>query len=281
VITEERIPARPARVGVLQAARRYPLLVIVPAILLAGVGGALGYARDPTYTADAELAVGQLNVSNPAAVGVVVEATQTLASVYARLIDARGLKERVVRKVGKEAFGSSIAATPIPRSPLIRVIATADSPRVAVRVANAASDALRRYAQRYADTRKQTRATSKRVRDAELKVARQQDRVNRFTATYRGKPSIANRKRLNVAKADLEGVRLLRDSLRLNFQVSQQNIGSRGPVLRTFRDARGATSDRRSTTEILGLTGLIAGLAVGAAIATARLNRRVSRFTRP
>jgi hypothetical protein len=212
---------------------------------------------------------------------VVVEATQTLASVYARLIDARGLKERVVRSVGREAFGSSISATPIPRSPLIRVIATADSPGVAVRVANVASDELRRYAQRYADTRKQSRATSKRIRAAELKVARQQDRVNRLTDIYRRKPSLANRRRLNVAKADLEGVRLLRDSLRLNFQISQQNIGSRGPVLRTFGDARGATSDRRSTMEILGLAGLIAGLALGAALATARLNRRVSRLTRP
>jgi hypothetical protein len=86
---------------------------------------------------------------------------------------------------------------------------------------------------------------------------------------------------LNAAEADLEGARLLRDSLRFNFQISQQNIGSRGPVLRSFRDARGASSDRRSTMEILGLSGLLAGLALGAALATARLNRRLSRLTRP
>jgi hypothetical protein len=281
VITEERIPARPARVGVLQAARRYPLLVIVPMILLAGVGGALGYARDPTYTANAELAVGQLNVSNPAAVGVVVEATETLASVYARLIDTSGLRERVVRSVGEEAFGSSISATPIPRSPLIRVSATADSADAAVRVANAASDELRLYAQRYADTRGESRAVSRRLRAAALRFSRQRDRVNRLAETYRRRPSVANRRRLNAAEADLEAARLRRDSLRFNFQISQQNIGSRGPVLRTFRDARGASSDRRSTMEILGLSGLLAGLALGAALATARLNRRVSRLTRP
>jgi hypothetical protein len=33
--------------------------------------------------------------------------------------------------------------------------------------------------------------------------------------------------------------------------------------------------------ELLGLIGLVAGVALGAALATARLNRRVARLTSP
>jgi hypothetical protein len=280
VITEERIPARPSRVGVLQAIRRYPLLVIVPMLVLGAVGAALGYARKPTYEASAELAVGQLNVADPAAVGVVVQATQTLAGVYARLIDAGGLQERVLRNVGRNAAGSTIAATPIPGSPLVRVTATADSAGVAVDVANGASRALKDYAAQYADTRGRSRTISRRVRASVLAVGRQQDRVDQARQAFGSSPSTANRRRLNEAEADLEGAKLLRDALRINYQVAQQNARLT-PPLRTFRVAEGATSDRRHTMELLGLIGLVAGVALGAALATARLNRRVARLTSP
>ena len=50
-------PASRARVGVLQAIRRYPLLAAIPLIALAALGIAVGYARTPTYKSNAELAV--------------------------------------------------------------------------------------------------------------------------------------------------------------------------------------------------------------------------------
>lgn len=277
---EERIPGRPVRVGVLQAVRRYPLLALAPVILLGAVGAALGYARDPEYKSTAELAVGQLNTTDPAAVGTVVQATQTLASVYSRLIDASGLQEGVVRSVGPAAAGARILATPIPGSPLIRISVTAQSPEVAVRVANASSQALLKYAQRYSDTRGQLREISKRVRRASIQFSRFDDRVKRAKVAYASKPNAKNRGRLSEAQADLEGARLLRDSLRINYGTAQQN-GRLTPVLRIFREARAASDDRRSTMELLGLIGLVAGLAVGAALATLRLNRRLARLTRP
>src|SRR4051794_39832416 len=113
--------AAPGRVGVVPAIRRYPLLAVTPMVVLAVLGALLGYARTPTYKATSQVAVGQLNVSDPAAVGSVVQATNSLAAVYSRLIDSTGVRQGIAKAAGPDARGSEITATPIPGSPLIRV----------------------------------------------------------------------------------------------------------------------------------------------------------------
>src|SRR2546423_15458962 len=118
-----RPPANQAKVGVLQAIRRYPLLAATPMVVLGALGALLGYARNPTYKATSQLAVGQLNVSDPAAVGSVVQASQSLAAVYSRMINATGVRQGISGAVHGKARGSEITATPIPGSPPIRVTA--------------------------------------------------------------------------------------------------------------------------------------------------------------
>src|SRR3954451_23098327 len=102
MITEERKSAQPDRAGVLQAIRRYPLTALVPLVLLTALGVGLGYAREPTYDATAQLAVGTLHISDPAAGGSVVQATQSLAAVYVRMIDATGVQRNALRRLGPD-----------------------------------------------------------------------------------------------------------------------------------------------------------------------------------
>jgi hypothetical protein len=274
---EHRTVSRRPSVGAWQAIRRYPYLTVIPAILLAAAGVALGYLREPTYTATSELSVGRVDVSNPAAVGSVVQATQSLAVVYSRMIDASGVKERAARKLGARAAGSTISATPIPGSPIVRVTGTGDSEPHAVRVANTAARSLLRYAAGYDDTSGHARSLARRFRAVSLTLLSARDRVRRLARSVAQHPSRPGERRLNKARAALGEARLRHDTLELDYQVTQQT-GRAGPALRMFSVADSATSDRASLMQILGLVGLLAGLALGAALSRARMNRRVAKI---
>ena len=258
--------------------RRHPVLAFAPAIVLAIAGLALGYARPPTYKATAELAVGQIDVSDPAAVGSVVQASQSLAVVYSRMIFSTGVERRVRRRLGEEASGS-ISATPIPGSPLVRVTGTGDSSKEAVHVANVAAHSLLDYAETYDSTSAQEAEIAKRFRKAAVRVTVLTRRVGKLGQAAFLNPTKANRRRAAVAKAQLEDAKLRRETLRLDFATSTQT-GRNGPALRLFSIAESASSDRESLVQVLGLIGLLAGLALGAALATARMNRRMARLVR-
>jgi|tagenome__1003787_1003787.scaffolds.fasta_scaffold20628138_2 capsular polysaccharide biosynthesis protein len=274
-----RASDRPTRVGVFQAIRRYPALFATPIVFFVVLGGLLGYLRTPTYTATAQLSVGQLTITDPAAIGSVIQATQQLASVYSRAIDANSVQQDVLRRAGRDASGSSLGATPLPQSPLIKVTAKSSSESKAVRVANAGAQALIGYAQRFTRSGNVT-VLFTRFRAAALKVAQLQHVVDRATRAFQGSPTDANKRELDRAQADLEGAQVERDALKLSYQSNQQTVRS-APALQTFSVAAGASNDRWSKMQLLLLLGLIAGVAVGAALTTARLNRRVARLTRP
>ena len=53
------------RIGVVQAAQRYWYLVVAPVIVFVIIAGILASARVPTYTAEARLIVGRLDLRPP------------------------------------------------------------------------------------------------------------------------------------------------------------------------------------------------------------------------
>ncbi|MEA2443456.1 MAG: hypothetical protein QOJ12_748 [Thermoleophilales bacterium] len=265
------------RPGVLQAIARAPRLVVVPMVVLAALGAGLGYARSPNYTATSEESVGPLDISNPAAIGSVVQASQQLAAVYSRAIRSNAVRRDVARAVPRAA-PTSLSATPVPASPLIRISATSDDSKSAVAVANAASRALIAYAVRNTQTG-DIEAVQKRFRAAALSVVEQQRTVQRIGATYRRAPTSANRSQLDGARANAEAAVLKREALRQQYQTIQQTLRT-SPVLQSFNGAAGATSDRLRAVQILALIGLVAGGAAGAALATSLLNRRIARLPR-
>jgi hypothetical protein len=280
MIQEERAPTRPERVGVLQAVRRYPLMTILPMVLLAALGGALGYVRKPTYKATAQLVVGELNVSNPAAIGSVVQASESLASVYSRRINATSVRAEIGRTVGPEGESVTVSSTPVPDSPIVKVSAKANDEHTAVTVANAASRALENNARQLDDPAGGSSAVFDRFRTTSLKVTQQQTVVRRLKQNLARSGTSENQRALNTAQAELDTLKLQRDGLRTNYQSSQQT-GRSTPALSSFAEATHGTSDRSSAVQVLVLLGLIAGAALGAALATFRLNRRVARMARP
>jgi capsular polysaccharide biosynthesis protein len=253
------------RVGVLQAIRRYPLLFAAPMVALAVLGAVVGYARTPTYKSASELAVGQLNVSDPAAVGSVVTATQSLAAVYSRMIGATEVRQDIAKRV--KGKGVPVSATPVPGSPLIRIIASSHTASGAITTANASSDALLKYAEHYSSSSNDSSAVYARYKAASLRVTRQQILVNQLIRSRSTKAA--------KAQSNLDALKLRRDALKFDYAASQQSARS-NPVLRTFSRASSAPSDRASYVEILGLLGLVAGAALGAALATVALKRRVA-----
>ena len=98
-----------------------------------------------------------------------------------------------------------------------------------------------------------------------------------IAAAYSRSRSAALKHRLAVAQSDADAAKLKRDSLRFDYGASQQNVRFT-PAIHTFSTAAAATSDRTSMMEILGLIGLVAGAALGAALATAALKRRMARL---
>jgi hypothetical protein len=280
MIQEERTRNRPAPVGVLPAVRRYPAMVIVPMVLLAALGAALGYVRAPTYQATAQLAVGELNVSDPAAIGSVVQATESLASVYSRRIDATEVRKAISREVGNTSAAATVSATPVPDSPIVRVSAESADRDTAIRVANAGAEALTEHAQRLGEPAGGSESVFEEYREASVEASELQARVRELERRFGSNPSAADQETLNDAEADYETAKLRQEGLRLNYQSSQQTARST-PALSTFSLASAADSDRRQAMQVLLLLGLIAGAVIGAALATFRLNRRVARLTRP
>src|SRR3954468_466965 len=136
-----------ARLGVLEAIRRSIPLVILPVVLLVGAAIAYGLYREPTYTSEARLNVGGLNLTTQTLAGSTT-AVQQLAVAYSRAIDATPVIKPVARKLGlsQQDVARRVSATPIEGSPGIRVRATSKNGSQARRLADATAGSLVSYA---------------------------------------------------------------------------------------------------------------------------------------
>lgn len=261
----------PSRLTTGEALRASWGIIFVFAVVFVAAAAAVGLKRPPVYTAQARLSVGRIFVDNPAAVPGVLQASETLAANYSRLIGSTAVVTRA-RSLARTGEGT-LAATPLPGSTLITVSAKASSTGVAVRLANAASTALMEYVN--AQTKSDGGATSAfaaytRAALAYERAATAQNRLRQSSGAF---PSSSEEKALARASAATQAAALKRDSLAAAYQ-SIVTAGSSSPEIQPFSRASGATSDRRSTLELLVLVGLVAGLAIGSALALRRSYRR-------
>lgn len=262
-----RIPASVPRVLVSDAVKRQWPIVLVPMLILLGVGIFLGLSRTPEYTGEARLTVGRLDV-DPASLATFASATQALASAYSRAVTA----EPVVTPVGKR-FGMTddevrgkVSASPVPESPVIRVQAKDDNAGTAVALANATSDALVRYTTTLNRTDTDSRRLLTQYRAASLEVGRLRDRRGRLVRNNAPKSQIV------ALDAELSAARLRAESLGAAYQSSEQGLGS-AKLVGVLTRATDASNDRSSKLQLLALAGALAGLLIGVAIATLRVNR--------
>jgi hypothetical protein len=259
------------RTGVLAAIGRYPITVAFFALVFAAAGVAAGYQRTPVYTAESELLVGNLSVSTPAAIPGVVGASETLAGIYARLVDASKVRKAVDEQTN--GADASVSATPVPDSPLVKITATSSSKEDAIATADAASVALSKYVK---DLDKASGVDPDKIfakyQKAALDYSEQLATVKQLSQNPAVRTSATARTASTRAAADLQAKKLKLNALQLQYTRALQ-IRTSNPQANPFAAALSASSDRSSKMQIGGFIGLIAGLAFGAAVATLRASR--------
>jgi hypothetical protein len=261
------------RVGLGEALRRYPLVVILAVVVFAVAGGAAGLRRSPTYTAVAQVVVDEPTTPNAAQLPGVVQASQDYSASAARLITATPIVRPLARRFHTtvEAVTGELSATPIPQSSLIKVVAESRLSRDhAVALANSAVGLFTAYATRQAQDPVAVGAALH-----EFQVA---------SARYRA--ALAAQKRLQASKspssvalvyaaAASEAAQLRQQTLAAQYRTAVE-ANSNAPRVNLLLPARGAGSNRKSSVEIFLFAGIVAGLVIGAALALWIANRRRS-----
>jgi hypothetical protein len=273
---ENRAAAAPS--GLLIAVRRHWITALIPVVLLVAAAVQVGLKRTPQYTATANVAVGPVFVNSPVGMASALQGTQSLASVYSRLIDANAVSAGTSRRLAEHSLPESgtVSATPIAESPIVKVTAVAASEKQAIALANAASAALASYVNREGNADDDAAAISRLYAGAALRFRRRADVRDRLIARYKRTPSPASRRARDRAAAAADTALLRRDGLLARYQSTVQGV-SATPPLRVLSTATTATSDRYTTMQILVFIGLIGGLAAGAALALLRAPRSPSR----
>jgi uncharacterized protein involved in exopolysaccharide biosynthesis len=270
--------AAPARSGLLTAVRRHWITALIPVVLLVAAAVQVGLKRTPQFKATANVAVGPVFVNSPVGMASALQGTESLASVYSRLIDANAVAAGTARRLDNHSLPESgtVSATPIAESPIVKVTASAASEIQAIELANAASAALVSYVNREGNAADDANAISRLYARAALRFRTRADIRNRFIARYERNPSAASRRARDRATAAADTALLRRDGLLARYQSTVQGV-SATPPLRVLTSARSASSDRYTTMQILVFIGLIGGLAAGAALALLRTPRSPTR----
>lgn len=260
------------QVGVIEAMRWHWRLVLIPVVLLVGIGLAFGLLRAPQYTATANLSV-DFGAQNPSSLSGSVTAAQALAESYARAIDATPVVLQVSRKTAtpRNEVTDHISASPIPDSTVVKVSGTAESANAATKLANVSATALTRYIATLNGTRQGSAPVLAQFRQAESVYQDRLSHQEELAARVEANPSDeAAAGELREARVKTQVALLKKNSVGELYGASQQAYVA---PLRFLNVASSASSDRLSRLQLLGFIGLVAGLAVGAALATVKANR--------
>jgi uncharacterized protein involved in exopolysaccharide biosynthesis len=258
------------------ALARRKWLIGACAVLLAIAGIAYGYSQPTTYTTSATLQIGEVNPNSPGFFGY-VQSAASLATAFSRAVYAEPVLAQVEHQLGLSpaAAAARLSGAPIPTSPAFRVIATGPTQRAAVQLANVASQAVIAYEAQSNSTNPQAEALLGEYRHASLELRQAVAKVS-----AKSKHS----HRYSTALASAEAVRTAASAkLRAIGVAYTDAIASRGPssgLVSLVAAALGASSDRHAKIEKLGFIGLLAGLALGSALAIGlerRSRRRVSQ----
>jgi hypothetical protein len=246
---------------------------MLPVLVLAGLGVAAGLRRSPTYTATAENVVEALSPSVAQLPGA-IQAAQDLASNQSRLIDSDAIAGPLARRFDTTSgyIESSVSATPVPDSTVIRIQADGPEASDAVRLANAAARTFADYVNEQTRTDEEGDEVLEQYREASAAYQRE---LAAKQGVDRAGDAASPTERLRAASA-LDAAQLRREALSAQYQTVVQSHGS-APTVKTFVVARDASSDRWTTLEIYVVLGVVVGFVIGAAFATLLANRRPRR----
>jgi len=252
----EREPPSP-----FQSVLRHPFVTFFTILVCVAGAAAFGVLREPTWTSEARLGVGELSPSTDSAPGI-VEANQQLASAYSRAVSADRVLEPVSAqlRLPKGQVRKRLSASPIPESPVITVDGTGPSEREAVAVAQVGTSALVRY-----------------IRELGNRNPEAERLLGELTSARRDMARLQRTALPGAANPDLDEAKLRVRSLEGQYLDTTQRAGAT-PVTE-LNPAETAASDRKKILQLALVAGALAGLAAGAALATMRETRlRRRRF---
>jgi uncharacterized protein involved in exopolysaccharide biosynthesis len=248
----------------LEALRKSIIVVLLPVVLLAGAGVALGLVRKPTYTSEARLNVGGLDLTEQSIQGY-TNAVQFLAVAYARAIDADNVVLPVARrlKLPKTQIAKQVIATPIQNSPVVVVDATSKNPLQAQRLADFMADSLVRYAV----TLNAGAQASQKLLANYIGASKA---LQRATQHLQATPPNSPQHQAAQTQADLARLKLQTTGfLYQQSQAGQATIN----LVQKLAPATQPSSDRMSVLQQYVAGGVLGGLLLGIALAVLRINR--------
>jgi uncharacterized protein involved in exopolysaccharide biosynthesis len=263
------------------AMRRYWILPVLCAVILAAAGVAVGRKRAPVYSASATLAVGTTNVNTPAALGGFAASAPALAAAYSRAITAQTVVDKVAGRIHADqgVVRARLTASPVPQTPVIRIDGNGPTASSAIAIVNAGTAALVNYAGDLNQSKRLAAQIYGRYQKASMTLQQARSDVDRANNAFKKSPTDANRGALTQARAKAQAASLQERTLGDAYASSQEALGASNPV-QTLQQASGATSDRQSRIQMFGFLGGVAGLIIGSALAIARGHRRANRLSR-
>jgi uncharacterized protein involved in exopolysaccharide biosynthesis len=250
----------------LRAAIRHPIVVLVIMALLTGACVAYGLARKPSYTSEARVSVTKVDVITQALPGY-AQASESLASAYARAVQSTPVESCVARKTGisEVQAGERLNGSTIPQSPVIRVEATSSSAAESQKLANAGGACLVSFVKRTAATNS-TGALISKYKSAQLRLQRLQTKLADAKVTLQNNDTGANRRARDRAAANVAEQQLVVQALGARYQ--QQTLStSTDNFVQLLAQASPATGDRNQKVALLAFSGLLVGLLLGTAFA--------------
>ena len=264
--------------GLGRALRRRPLWVLLPLLLLtaAGVGG--GLARAPVYRAESRLLVGKVNPGTPTLPGF-VQASVALADAYSRSIGATDVVVPVAARLGISPLTAAarLTASPVPQSPVIRVIGEGPSASAATALSALASRRLVRYVARLNAGSGNGTALLSAYKRASIAYSRAAARADALAADAARHPSPAAARALDDARAARDAAQLRARAAGAAYAGDQQTYSASTGIVSVLALAQQASSDRVHKLELLGFVGLLVGGVLGLGLAWWREDRATRR----
>lgn len=252
--------------GLGAALRRYPLVALLPVVVLVAAGITLGLRKPPTYTATTQLNVGSADINSQATPGY-VQAEQTLAQAYSREVTSQYVYNPAAQSMGLSpaAVAGRLSSSAVPNSPTFTINATGPSPRSATQLAAAATTALKHKINQLDQGENASTNLLNQFRQAQGQADRLQARSGALQARHASAAGGVSQANLQTAKLDAQVAQLRAQAL--GNQYTNASTMSRGAIIDVLNPATSATSNRSSIAERYALVGLAAGLVMGAALA--------------
>jgi uncharacterized protein involved in exopolysaccharide biosynthesis len=268
------LEASPPNVGT--AVRRHPIIVLVSVLVCLVLAVAYGFARKPTYTANAKLQVGSIDLKLPGAIGGLQSADADLATAYSRQIQAQTVLKSVATQLHlpEATVMAALSSTPVPLSGNFTVTAATKAQNQAVKIANAASYALVAYVASQNNNNAYVKTLWSEYQAAAAQVSAAQTAnllAHQVISQSKGHPTAAQLAALTKAQTALDTASTNKQGIQSAYFTAKSQETNTPQVI---TPALQAASDRATKLEILLVGGLAVGLLVGATLATIRARRK-------